>query len=127
METERIELIKQLGDTLAEYVSSQNDRRFFREFFTVQRYDYLRNTLVKANLAHARRGQAPIITFDAYIGVFEDGEDLARPDWRLARDLVLIRMVERLYELGWLGQNVDVIPETVDQPEAATTEQTPAG
>lgn len=123
MEKERIELIKKLGDTLAGYVNSQNDRRFFREFFTVQRYDYFRTTLVKANLAHARRGQAPIITFDAYIGVFEEGEELARTDWRLARDLVLIRMVERLYELGWLGQNVDAIPEEVDQPEPATTEE----
>ena len=32
-------------------------------------------------------------------------------DWRLARDLVLIRMVERLYLQGWLGRNMDVIPE----------------
>jgi CRISPR-associated protein Cst1 len=117
MDKERVEQIKQLGDTLAEYVNSQNDRRFFREFFTVQRYDYFRNTLIKANLAHARRGQAPIITFDTYIGVFEEGEDLARIDWRLARDLVLIRMVERLYELGWLGKHPDAIPEADEQTE----------
>lgn len=117
MEKERIELIRKLGDTLAEYVSSQNDRRFFREFFTVQRYDYFRNTLVKANLAYARRGQAPIINFDTYIGVFEEGDDLARTDWRLARDLVLIRLVERLHQLGWLGQNSDVIPENVEAAE----------
>ncbi len=117
MDKERIEKIRQLGDTLAEYVKGQNDRRFFREFFTVQRYDYFRNALVKANLAQAKRGHAPIITFDTYIAVFEDGEDLARPDWRLARDLVLIRMVERLYELGWLGQNPDAIPEDIEKSE----------
>lgn len=115
MDTERIEQIKKLGDTLADYVNSQNDRRFFREFFTVQRYDYFRNTLVKANLAHARRGNAPMITFEAYISVFEDGEDLARLDWKLARDLVLIRMVERLHTLGWLGKNADAIPENVEE------------
>ena len=112
MDKERIAQIKQMGDTLAEYVGSQNDRRFFRDFFAVQRYDYFRNTLLKANLAHARRGQAPIITFDAYISIFEEGEDLARSDWKLARDLVLIRMVERLYDLGWLGKHPDAIPET---------------
>lgn len=119
MEKERIELIRTLGDTLAEYVNHQNDRRFFREFFAVQRYDYFRNSLVKANLAHTRRGQAPIISFDTYVGVFEDGDDLARTDWRLARDLVLIRMVERLHQLGWLGQNSDVIPENIDAAEQA--------
>ena len=116
MEKERIEQIRKLGDTLADYVNSQNDRRFFREFFTVQRYDYFRNTLVKANLAHARRGHAPMITFEAYISVFEEGEDLARLDWKLARDLVLIRMVERLHELKWLAKNADIIPENVEQP-----------
>lgn len=115
MDKERIEQIKKLGDTLAEYVNGQNDRRFFREFFTVQRYDYFRNTLVKANLAHARRGHAPMITFEAYISVFEDGEDLARLDWKLARDLVLIRMVEQLHTLGWLGKNADAIPENVEE------------
>jgi CRISPR-associated protein Cst1 len=117
MNKERIEQIRTLGDTLAEYVNSQNDRRFFREFFTLQRYDYFRNTLLKANLAHARQGHSPIIIFDSYISVFEEGEDLARLDWRLARDLVLIRMVERLYELGWLDKNPDAISEDQEANE----------
>jgi CRISPR-associated protein Cst1 len=115
MDKERIEQIRMMGDRLAEYVSSQNDRRFFREFYTVQRYDYLRTALIKANLAHVRRGKPPIITLDPYIEIFEEGNELARSDWRLARDLVLIRMVERLYEQGWMGSNVDVIPETVEE------------
>jgi len=115
MDKERIEQIRTMGDRLAEYVSSQNDRRFFREFFTVQRYDYFRTALIKANLAHVKRGNPPIITLDPYIEVFEEGNELARPDWRLARDLVLIRMVERLYEQGWLGSNVDVIPEPAEE------------
>jgi len=81
----------------------------------VQRYDYFRTALIKANLAHVKRGNPPIITLDPYIEVFEEGNELARPDWRLARDLVLIRMVERLYEQGWLGSNVDVIPEPAEE------------
>jgi CRISPR-associated protein Cst1 len=115
MDKERIEQIRVMGDRLADYVSSQNDRRFFRDFFTLQRYDYFRTVLIKANLAHVRRGNPPIITLDPYIEVFEEGDELARSDWRLARDLVLIRMVERLYEQGWLGSNVDAIPESVEE------------
>ena len=118
MDKERIEQIRMMGDRLADYVRSQNDRRFFRDFFTVQRYDYFRTTLIKANLAHVKRGNPPIITLDPYIEVFEEGDELARPDWRLARDLVLIRMVERLYEQGWLGSNVDVIPEPSEEEES---------
>ena len=55
---------------------------------------------------------------DPYIAVFEEGDELAHPDWRLARDLVLIRMVEQLYGQGWLRNNVDVIPETAEEEEA---------
>jgi CRISPR-associated protein Cst1 len=118
MDKERVEQIRALGDNLADYVSSQNDRRFFRNFFTVQRYGDFRTALIKANLAHVKRGHSPIITLDPYIVVFEEGDELARPDWRLARDLVLIRMVERLYGQGWLGNNVDVIPEIAEEEEA---------
>ncbi len=111
MDRDRIEQIRALGDNLAAYVSGQNDRRFFQQFFTVQRYGDLRTALIKANLAYVRNGHAPLITLDPYIAVFEEGDEVARPDWRLARDLVLIRMVERLYEQGWLGGNVDALPE----------------
>jgi len=115
MDKERIDQIRTMGDRLADYVSGQNDRRFFRDFFTVQRYDYFRTALIKANLSHVKRGNPPIITLDPYIEVFEEGNEVARPNWRLARDLVLIRMVERLYEQGWLGSNVDAIPEPAEE------------
>lgn len=111
MDPERIEEIRKMGDKLAEYVGGQNDRRFFHTFFTAQRYGDFRTALIKANLAHVRNGNAPIITLDPYIQVFEEGDELARTDWRLARDLVLIRMVEQLHASGWLGRNVDVIAE----------------
>lgn len=119
MEKERVEQIRQLGDALAGYVGGQNDRRFFRDFFTTQRYDHLRNALIKANLAHVRRGNPPFITLDPYIEVFEEGDGVAQNNWRLARDLVLIRMVEQLYQQGWFQSNVDVLSEI---PEEVTEE-----
>ena len=111
METERVEQIRQLGDALAEYIKEQNDRRFFRNFYVENRYGYLRNSLIKANTAYVKSGHEPFLTLDNYINVFEDGEELASKDWRLARDLVLIRMVEQLYKNGWLGSNEYAIPE----------------
>ncbi len=115
MDKDRIENIRALGDRLADYVASQNDRRFFRQFYLEQRYGFFRTTLIKANLAHVKRGKPPLITLDPYIDIFEEGDEVARPDWRLARDLVLIRMVERLYENGWLGGNIDVLPDETEE------------
>lgn len=119
MEKERIEEIRKLGDQLADYVSGENDRQFFRNFFTERRYDRFRNILIKANVAHVRRGKPPFITLDPYITVFEEGDEVARNDWALARDLVLIRMIERLYEQGWLRQNADTLPTDTEQQNEA--------
>ena len=41
--------------------------------------------------------------------------ELGRRDWRLARDLVLIRMIEKLHSSGWLGKNAEVIEESADE------------
>lgn len=120
MDRTRVERIRALGDALASYVSSQNDKRFFRDFFTARRYDVLRLLLLKANLEHVRCGKAPLLTLDQYLDIFEEGEDLARPDWQLARDLVLIRMVEQLHGQAWLGQNPDALPEDLATGEPDT-------
>lgn len=122
MNNERIEAIRNMGDQLADYVAGQNDRRFFRQFYVEQRYDFFRTALVKANLAHVKRGNPPIITLDPYIEIFEEGDEVAHRDWRLARDLVLIRMVEKLYGNDWLGGNIDVLPDEPDEPEETTTD-----
>ncbi len=115
MEKDRIEAIRNLGDRLADYVSQENDRRFFRDFFTERRYDYFRTALIKANIAHVRRGNPPLITLDPYITVFEEGDEVARADWQLARDLVLIRMIEQLHQKGWLGAHPDALPAETEE------------
>jgi len=118
MQTDRINHIRNMGDALAAYVQEENDRRFFRDFYAIGRYDHLRIALLKASNRQVARGRPPLITLDGYLSVFEEGQDLARPDWRLARDLVLIRMIEQLYANGWLRRNEDVIAEA-----DATTEE----
>ncbi len=107
MEKERIEQIRKLGDTLAGYVAGENDRQFFRTFMTASRYEYIRIALIKASNALVKRGKPPLITFDQFVTIFEEGEDLPYNDWRLARDLVLIRMIEQLYNQGWLRQHAE--------------------
>ncbi len=122
MQTERIKHIRNMGDALATYVREENDRRFFRDFYALGRYEHLRVALLKANNRQVARGRAPLLTLDGYLSVFEEGEELARPDWRLARDLVLIRMVEQLYADGWLRRNEDVVAEAAAAVELAETQ-----
>ncbi|NPV62805.1 MAG: type I-B CRISPR-associated protein Cas8b1/Cst1 [Methanotrichaceae archaeon] len=109
----RINLIREIGDKLADYVNEENDKKFFSIFYGEQgRYDVLRNALIRVNHNRLKQGKPPIIRFDPFIEVFEDPDERGRSNWRLARDLVLIRMIERLYDLKWIDKHVDSLPET---------------
>jgi CRISPR-associated protein Cst1 len=113
----RIEEIRTLGDRLAEYVAEMDDKRFFRLFSIEQRAEPFRSILIKANTAAIRAGYPPLFGLDSFVNVFHEGEELLRPNWRLARDLVLIRMVEQLYTRGWIGKNPDLVDEVSQKRE----------
>lgn len=115
MDPHRIDQIRKMADGLAEYVNSQNDGRFFRDFHWSRNYGDLRAALLKANLAHVRQGNPPIVQFEPYIEVFEEGVEMEYRDWKLARDLLLIRMIEQLHTNEWLGRNVEVFEEGTDR------------
>lgn len=120
MNPNRIERIRALGDDLAQYVHDENDTKFFERFYGEQkRYDMVRNELIRVSNARLKRGQPPLVKFEPYMEIFEDADERGRTDWRLARDLVLIRMIEKLYELRWIQQHADVIPETREELEEA--------
>lgn len=121
MDKTRIGHLRELGDRLAQYVAGQNERRFFTDFFRVNRYGFLRNLLIKANTDEVKRGSPPLITFDQFIEIFEEGEEVARTDWGLARDLVLIRMVEQLHEKKWFAQNQEALEEVSQLSETEET------
>lgn len=114
MDKPRIEAIRALGDRLADFIVNQNDRRFWRSFYTTDRYQLLRNTLIKASEREIRAGRPPLIGFDDFITIFEEGEELLRSDWSLARDLVLIRLIEQLHERQWFAKNPDALPEDTE-------------
>jgi CRISPR-associated protein Cst1 len=122
MEPERIAKIAEVGDRLAQYVRTEGGKKFFRAFFTEQRSDYFRGLLIKANLASVRAGHSPLFDLDGYVSVFMEGDELLRPDWRLARDLVLIRMIDQLKD--WLVTNPDVTPDLDDAVAETASEST---
>jgi len=124
MEEAYIARIRMLGDKLADYTRRQGGKRFFRQFFSEQNTSNFLNLLSKTNIAYVRftGGKDTLFDLEGYLAVFMDGADLMRPDWRLARDLVLIRMVEQLKD--WIAANPDTLPEEEVQsdPVEATIE-----
>lgn len=119
MNNVRINEIRAMGDRLAEYILRMDDRRFFRNFFHENKPYNFRTHLIKANMSAIKAGMQPLFTLEPYITVFEEGEAMLRVDWKFARDLVFIRMIDKLYESGWIGKNPDLVAEVakVDDEE----------
>lgn len=111
MESHRIETIKSIADRLADHVFANDDRKLFRGLSLGSRYAELRRTLTIANLRCVKKGKEPLLNFDDFVTIFEYGENSQRPDWSLARDLVLIRVVEQLHQREWFKDKPDVIDE----------------
>jgi CRISPR-associated protein Cst1 len=109
MEKSRIEAIRNLGDRIADEIASNNDKRLWWDVYTVQNYYGLRNILIRESQKYIRVGKEPLIKFNPFLEIFEEGEELARVDWRLAWDLVVIRVIEKLYEKKWFEQNKEVL------------------
>lgn len=123
IDKERIASIKQLADRLADYIQNY-DTRLFRRLFIQARNEYqIRLELLKAANAAQRNTDTPLVPYDEFIRVFFfDEGDAVRPDWFLARDLLMIRVVERLHESDWIERHPEAIDETNEEPEIAQSE-----
>lgn len=117
VEVERIEAIRKLGDTIADEIASENDRRLWWAVYSAEAYRQARLALIQASRRRLKRGFSPVVSLDEFLEVFEQGEELPRVDWRLAWDLVLIRVIEKLYEAKWFEKNRDVLREEEKEPE----------
>ncbi len=117
MNEDRIQHIRDLGDALADYVIRQNDRRFLSDFLLARQYAQVRAALIRASQAEVRRGRPPLVTLERFLAVFEQAEGLPYHDWRLGRDLVLIRLFEQLYAHGWLQAHADEIETPLEAEE----------
>jgi CRISPR-associated protein Cst1 len=117
MEDSRVQSIRELGDALAQYILDRNDRGVFNAFGMARNYGELRAVLIRASAAEVRAGRKPLITLDQFLAVFEQSEGVPFADWRLGRDLVLIRLLEQLYQKGWLQAHAEELPETAPEEE----------
>lgn len=110
MKPGRIEAIRGFADKLAGWIHGKNDRRLYRSLMFDKIFD-MQQALRKAQLESAR-GEL-LFGLDEYTNVWlhQDG------DAYLVRDLICIRVVETLEELGYYRDN----PE--DKLEAANNDE----
>ena len=118
IDKERIASIKQLADRLADYIQN-HDARLFKRLFLARNEHHIRLELQKAANAAQRYTGTPLVPYDEFVRVFffDEGEAV-RPDWYLARDLLMIRIIERLHQSGWIEQHPDVVEDQELESEA---------
>ncbi len=99
MKAARIQAIKTFADKLAARIESANERRLYRSLVHDKPRE-LRQALLRAQRESARAA-ALLFGLDEYATVFlhEDGDEY------VVRDLLCIRVVERLAELNWFERN----------------------
>lgn len=86
-----ITLLREVGNRFAQYARIKSG--FFHAFVRTNDYSQWRRLVLRAADDTVRKGQQPIITYDEFITLFtyRDGEYW---DWRLARDLIVLLMIE---------------------------------
>jgi len=118
MDRERLDMVRNLADRLAKHIQKTTDTKAFKKLLYRSGRDYrlLRTVLLQVDERMVRNGEEPLLRFDEYVRIFEEAEGVAYRDWRLARDLLLIRLIEKLYESGWF-QKEDVRKEVEQEAE----------
>ncbi|MBE2183850.1 MAG: type I-B CRISPR-associated protein Cas8b1/Cst1 [Anaerolineae bacterium] len=115
MQENRINQIRNLGDRLAQYIQERDDRRLLKDIYFERQYWRFRAVLLRAMYGYT--GSEPLVTFDGYAQIFEsfeEGQGAERADWNLARDLLLIRIFERLHAEGYWS----TVKETLQSEDA---------
>ena len=117
MEQSRIQAIRTLGDRLASAVSDDNDRRLFQRIYTARKPFEVRQLLIQMGMRRLKKGIEPAVRFDEFLGIFEEGDELARADFGLAWDLTRIRVIEALFDAKWFDSNKEALEDIKEEEE----------
>lgn len=111
MDKERIDVIKNVGDRLSEYIRDNDSFKTLNNLEQASNYNNFRNILRKILKSKVYNGDKELLfTFDEYvIALFPEGNIT----WRETQDLLLFRIYENLYE--WLIENEYVVETTEEE------------
>lgn len=123
MNQNRLELIRNFADRLAELIDEHNDRGLFRGLvFTAGEWQY-RALLTRVQRNYAREKESLLFGLQEYLDMFLTDDEQDKVSWSLIRDLISIRLVERLFERNFFTRagNEDVLG-LAEESEPATTD-----
>lgn len=111
MDKKRIEVIKDVGDRLSNYIKDNDMIKTLKELEMASNYNNFRNILRKILKNKINMGDEELLfTFDEYvISLFPEGN----MTWRETQDLLLFRIYENLH--AWLIENQYVEEVTEDE------------
>ncbi|MBX6773448.1 MAG: type I-B CRISPR-associated protein Cas8b1/Cst1 [Chloroflexi bacterium] len=104
MESQRVEAARRIADQLAMEIMDSGDRRLLDRLYRARTYSEVRRLLIMASFGSVRRGNAPVASFQDFVSVFEEADDVPRLDWRLSWDLILIRLLDQLAASDWFSR-----------------------
>ena len=101
MDKKRIEVIKDVGDKLSNYIQNNDSIKTLNNLEQASNYNNFRNILRKILKSKIKNGDNELLfTFDDYvISLFPEGNKT----WRETQDLLLFRIYENLKD--WLIDN----------------------
>jgi CRISPR-associated protein Cst1 len=117
MEQSRIQAIRTLADRLAGAVKDDNDRRLFQRIYIARKPFEVRQLLIQMGMRRLKKGLEPAVRFDEFLGIFEEGDELARADFGLAWDLTRMRVIETLFDTQWFDNNKEALEDIKEEEE----------
>lgn len=111
MDEKRIEVIKDVGNRLSEYIKDKDSRKTLKDLEQASNYNSFRNILRKILKNKIdNKDDELLFTFDEYVSsLFPEGN----LTWRETQDLLLFRIYENLHQ--WLIENEYVEEVTEDE------------
>lgn len=118
MKSGRIETIRAFADKLATWIQANHDNKLFRAVVFDRRLSDVRQALLQAQRESAKKNDL-LFGLDEYRNVWlhEDGDEY------LVRDLICVRLVERLHELGYFGQHPEEVIDGTPAEQADAEEE----
>lgn len=111
MDKKRIEVIKDVGDRLSDYIKNNDDPKSLNNLERASNYNNFRNILRKILKNKISKGDNELLfTYDDYVNyLFPEGN----MTWRETQDLLLFRIYENLHD--WLIEKEYVVEVTEDE------------
>jgi hypothetical protein len=101
MSPSRIEAVKQFSDKLAQYVAERNNKGLLQRLLRAEKLYEFRSALVKVQRREYVDNDELLFTLEEFVSVLEADEAVGISDWSMVRDLISIRVVQMLKELGY--------------------------